>query len=151
MEQPRASKPHNQAEWYERLMFAPDTKNESSRAQQDAEEVCLVRDAALRKQFPTTRMTSDCSQTLASVLDTVLRTILARCHVHRGSKLPPVLTAPVLSAAIRSVFTPKMQLPLPECKPVRAPTTPRRRSRSRTPRHPKKSEARRSKSRTSSK
>lgn len=144
MEQPRASKPHNQAEWYERLMFAPDSKNEASHAKQDAEEVCLVRESAVKKQFPTVRMTSDCSQTLASVLDTVLRTILARCHVHRGSKLPPVMTAPILSSAIQSVCTPSLHLPLPASKAPRR----RSRSRSRTPRHPKKSTAHRSKSQT---
>jgi hypothetical protein len=146
MEQPRASKPHNQAEWYERLMFAPDVKNEASHAKQDAEEVCLVRESALKKQFPAVRMTSDCSQTLASVLDTVLRTIIARCSVHRGSKLPPVLTPPILATAIRSVCTPKLQLPLPAC---RAPA-PTRTPRSRTPRHPKKSKRGRSKSRSKS-
>lgn len=125
-------KPHNQAEWYERLMFAPDSKNETSQAKQDAEETCLVRQSHLKKQFPAVRMTSACAQTIASVVDTVLRTILARCHVHRGQRLPPVLTAPILDAAVRSLQLPR--LALPPCG------TKVKRPKSRTPRRQKKSE-----------
>lgn len=136
MDTPRL-KPHNQADWYEQLMFAPDQKNAVSRAHEDAEQACLVRESELKKQFPSVRMTSACVQTIAAVTDSVLRAILDACHVHRGHTLPPVLTPSILTTAVKTVCTPRFKLPLPP-KSKRAP-------RSRTPRARKKSKAETSK------
>ena len=136
----KASKPQNQTDWYEQLMFAPDEKNAVSRAHEDAEQACLIRESQLKKQFPTVRMTTACVQTVAAVTDSVLRAILAACHVHRGHTLPPVLTPTILTVAVKSVCTPRFKLPLPpKSKSQRTPTVRSRQSR--TPHNPKKSKA----------